>query len=166
MALIVEDGTGVIGANSYITVAELRAFATDRAITIPVEDSLCTPLLVKATDYLDLRDYIGTKAIDSQGLAWPRKAEGWYTEDNGIYIYTIPSVLKTAQAMVAIEVQNGELLPSIRPGKYTSAKVGSLSVSYATDANRSAAIRMTAVDTLLNPLLADGGFRILKTVRA
>ena len=166
MALTVEDGTGIIGANSYITVAELRAFATDRAISTPVEDSLCIPLLVKATDYLDLRDYIGTKAIDGQGLAWPRKAEGWYTEVDGVYTYTIPSVLKTAQAMVAIEVQNGELLPPIRPGKYTSTKVGSISVSFATDANRSAAIRMTAVDTLLNPLLADGGFRLLKTVRA
>jgi len=166
MALTVEDGTGIAGANSYITVAELRAFAADRAISIPTEDSLCIPLLVKATDYLDLKDYIGTKATSSQGLAWPRKAEGYFSVTDGVYSYTIPPALKIAQAMVAIEVQNGELLPTIRPGKYISTKIGSISVSYATDANRAAATRMSAVDSLVNPLLADGGFRPLKTVRA
>ena len=166
MALTVEDGTGVVGANSYITVAELRAFAADRAISIPAEDSLCIPLLVKATDYLDLKDYIGSKATSGQGLAWPRKAEGYYTVLDDIYTYAIPTALKTAQAMVAIEVQNGELLPTIRPGKYLSTKIGSISVSYATDANRASAVHIKAVDTLLNPLTTDGGFRLLKTVRA
>ena len=166
MALVVEDGTGVVGANSYVTVAELRAFATDRAISIPIEDELCIPLLIKATDYLDLKDYIGTKATDGQGLSWPRKAEGYYTVTDGVYSYTIPSILKTAQMMVAVEVQNGELLPAVRPGKYKSTKVGSLSVVYATDAALSAATRIPAVDTILVPLLSSGGYRILKTVRA
>ena len=44
MALVVEDGTRVEGANSYLTVAELRAFAGDRGLTFPELTASATSL--------------------------------------------------------------------------------------------------------------------------
>lgn len=161
MALVVEDGTGVEGANSYLTVAELRAFAGDRGLTLPVTDSEVEKLLVKATDYLELKSYIGDRASDNQGLSWPR------TQDtNPFWQYTgiIPTKLKTAQSLLAFEAMNGELSQATRPSDYIQTKIADLYIKYASDDTRSAGLRYRAVDDLLASLVT--ATRLFQTVRA
>lgn len=160
MALVVEDGTGVEGANSYLTVAELRAFAGDRGLTLPT-DSEVEKLLVKATDYLELKSYIGDRASDNQGLSWPRTQTAnpyWQYDD------LIPTKLKTAQSLLAVEVMNGELSQATRPNEYIQTKIDVLYIKYAKDDDRSAGLRYRAVDDLLASLVTTT--RPFQTVRA
>lgn len=77
MAFTVEDGTGVAGANSYVSEADATAFHTDRGNT--VWTGLSSPdaqvALIKATDYVDKRfgrRFRGFKQTKAQGLEWPR----------------------------------------------------------------------------------------------
>ena len=161
MALVIEDGTGVVGANSYLTVAELRAYANLRGLTLPIGDSEVEVLLVKATDYLELKAYIGDRASDDQGLSWPRTS---VTDPYWKYTDTIPTCLKTAQSLLAVEVQNGDLTPAVRPNEYIQTKIDVLYIKYASDDARSVGVRFTAVDSTLAPILATT--RFLNTVRA
>jgi len=55
MALIIEDGTLVDGANSYITTAELTTYLTDRGYTDPTTPE---PLCIRAFDYMAGLDWI------------------------------------------------------------------------------------------------------------
>lgn len=160
MALVVEDGTGVEGANSYLTVAELRAFAGDRGLTLPT-DSEVEKLLVKATDYLELKSYIGDRASDNQGLSWPRtQTANPYWQYNNI----IPTKLKTAQSLLAVEAMNGDLTQATRPNEYIQTKIDVLYIKYAKDDDRSAGLRYRAVDDLLASLVTTS--RPFQTVRA
>lgn len=160
MALVVEDGTGVEGANSYLTVAELRAFAGDRGLTLPT-DSEVEKLLVKATDYLELKSYIGDRASDNQGLSWPRtQTANPYWQYNDL----IPTKLKTAQSLLAVEAMNGDLTQATRPNEYIQTKIDVLYIKYAKDDDRSAGLRYRAVDDLLASLVTTS--RLFQTVRA
>ena len=162
MALVTEDGTGVVGANSYLTVAELRAYATDRGLTLTETDSEVEAMLIKATDYLELKSYIGVRASDDQGLSWPR------TDSlNPFWAYpdTIPTKLKTAQCLLSLEARNGDLSVATRPNEYIQTKIDVLYIKYAKDEDRNAGIRYRAVDDLLASLVTSGN-RILTTVRA
>ncbi len=54
--LIVEDGSGVQGANSYTTVARFREYFLDRDIDVTgYSDNTVKSILIAATDYIDTR---------------------------------------------------------------------------------------------------------------
>jgi len=157
MALVVEDGTGIAGANTYLSVAELRAYAVDRGVILPAQDSDVAVMLVKACDYLELKSYIGVRASDSQGLSWPR-LETSYTG--------IPEKLKTAQTLLAFETANGDLSPAVRPNPYIQTKISDIYIKYASTSDVASGMRFYAVDSLLEGLLSISGGRPLVTVRA
>ena len=73
MALVVEDGTGVAGATSYVSVADFKLYAAARGATVPATDSDCDVLLIKAMDALELKLYVGEPLTEAQGLSFPRK---------------------------------------------------------------------------------------------
>ena len=50
MALVIEDGSRVAGANSYVTLAEARAFASARGVTLSAVDATLEPFVIKAFD--------------------------------------------------------------------------------------------------------------------
>lgn len=96
MSIIVEDGTLVEGANSYIDVAYLKDYAAARGITLPADSELPAKLIL-AMDYLDTYDaqWPGTA---KGSLAWPRKDTEYEN---------IPANLKKAQAVLAIKAAQG-----------------------------------------------------------
>jgi len=56
MAFKVEDGTGVVGATSYATVAGFKAYYADRAVEVSaISDPTIQGLLVRASDYINTR---------------------------------------------------------------------------------------------------------------
>ena len=114
MALTVEDGSGVVGANSYIDVAAARAYATARGVTLPAADADVEVLLVKAMDYIEsLRNrYQGERTYTSvtNNLAWPR--QGVYVDDEIVAHDAIPQLLKYAQAQLAMDAQTADLMPT------------------------------------------------------
>lgn len=69
MAVIVEDGTGVLNANSYGNEDGLNVYA--KAIGVVLEGSKTT-LLLQAMQWLDNQPFIGIKATKEQSLQWPR----------------------------------------------------------------------------------------------
>lgn len=74
MAFVVEDGTVVANANSFVTLAYADAYFLDRAITAwtgvqAVKESA----LIRATDYVNNRfNFLGTKYDEDQTLEFPR----------------------------------------------------------------------------------------------
>jgi hypothetical protein len=162
MALTVETGAGVLNANSYVTLAEARAYASARGVTLTAVDADLEKILVKATDYLEsFRDkYKGYKLLGFGYLQWPRS--GVVIDGFNLAQTALPVELKNAQAQLAIEISNAvDPLPTFTTGTGTSAikreKVGDLEVEYAVtpDDTQTAPI-ISKVDALLLPLLSFG----------
>jgi len=101
--IVVEDGSIVAGANSYVTLTDARNYATQRGVSLPTDDVVLEGLIVRASDYLDLiGDYLGSPSAPDQELEWPR------TSFSGI-----PKKLISAQCELTIEgVSFGDLMPS------------------------------------------------------
>ena len=171
MALVIEDGTVVTGANSYVTSAEVIAFALARGISIP-EDTDLDGMVVQAKDYVDSFEdqYKGVRVSATQPLAWPRKNVVIFSaklpEDS------IPQRLKDAQCQATIEVFNGaELQPNITGYAVRVEKVDVIQVEYATGGGSNSVAQpeytpsYTKVIALLKPLFG-GVAGLLKVYRA
>lgn len=134
MALTIETGSIVAGADSFVTVAELRAFATKRGATVPAGDPACEVLLVKAIDYLQAQERLfqGRRVRGDQPLCWPRY--GVCVDDFWIAADAIPADIKSAQMALAIEAQTLDLLPTLdaasQVGPVTEESVDVLTVKY------------------------------------
>lgn len=76
MALTIEDGTVVSGADSYITVAEYNTWADARfgsgRSTAPATDAAAEQLILRAMDYFETLNFQGEIYDDDQPLQWPR----------------------------------------------------------------------------------------------
>lgn len=74
MALIVEDGTGLVNAESYVSVADYKTYHVNRGIGVAGSDLDIERRLRLATEYIDLRwggGVQGLKIADTQALVWP-----------------------------------------------------------------------------------------------
>lgn len=115
MTIIVETGAIIANANSYVTLAEARAYSLSRGVTLSATDSAVEILLTKAMDYLEAqRDrYQGCKVSPDQTLQWPRA--GVCLDGYDITITTIPAVLKSAQMQLAMDAVSYDLQPNRTP---------------------------------------------------
>lgn len=148
MAIVVEDGTRVTGANSYVTEAELTTYATARGITITGDTE---ELLIKAMDYLESLEYKGIKVAFDQALQWPRADV--YIDDYLVDIDEIPYELKKAEYEVALSIDAGvDPLANITRLK-DSVSVGPISVTYS---KTQATTIVRKIDLALRKLLRAG----------
>lgn len=173
MAVIVEDGTGLEDANSYVDEAEARAYAEARGIELPADDAEVSAMLIAAMDYLEAQRqrFQGSKTHPGvQALQWPRTGvilDCSYALPGNV----IPSELKQAQMALALEVHAGnKLLPSSDGRVVKKEKVDVIEREFMTgsDLGRQGlpAPSFPLVDGLLAPLFTacGGGFGI-RTVR-
>jgi len=128
MALVVEDGSVVAGANTYVTLAEFKAWADDRDITYGT-DAAVTAQIYRAMDYFERLQFIGNKANENQPLQWPRTEaliDGYYADAT-----EIPTPVKTAlyEAIVVEAAGNSEL--EVQDRKTIREKIGDIEVQYA-----------------------------------
>lgn len=125
MALVIEDGTQVLGANSYVTGTELATYGTARGITFTGDKEV---LLTEAMTYLESLNYKGDKLTKAQPLQFPRTSlmiDGFYID-----IDEIPQLLKDLQCEVAIAIGDGES-PLITVGRAVKReKVDVIEVEY------------------------------------
>jgi hypothetical protein len=161
MAIVVEDGTIVTGANSYVTTAELTTYATARGVTISGDEE---QLLIKAMDYLETLDFIGMKSTANQALQWPRAyviIDGYYVD-----VTTIPTQLKKAQMAMALFIDGGNSLqPTVTADNSIKAmKVGDLEIEYK-DGSGSFAVSYE-VNNYLAKLINSNGMGQFKVSRA
>lgn len=107
MAFTIEDGSGVIGANGYITAAEFKTHHKDRGNDLDAEaDGDVQAWIIQASDYVDKRfgrRFRGYRSSGTQGLEWPRMD----AYDDGNYQFPdIPEQLKKAIAEYAVLVKD------------------------------------------------------------
>lgn len=135
MAVTVEDGSCVAGADSWVSLADANTHFTNYGGFWTGEDAAKEAALRRAALWLSTAiRWHGTKACSGSLLAWPRTdvddCEGNEIEDNAIPQRVILAQLAAASA----ELQSpGILTPSITPGQQVSSeKVGVIEVSYMT----------------------------------
>jgi hypothetical protein len=129
MAIIVEDGTIVENANSYLSIADARSFALSFGVTLSAIDSEVEAQLLQAMQWLKGKNYKGSRVSIDQVLDWPRK---------NVYMYgfevpeiKIPQDLKDAQAQLVIEIHNGvSILPTVTERQVKFKKTGPLEKEY------------------------------------
>jgi hypothetical protein len=141
MALIIETGAGVPGANSFVTVAEADTFLANLGdaqwaglTTLEKE-----PYLIRGAFYVSngmIYIYTGTLGVYGQGLAWPRAGAYYRGGTPTVPALTIPPEVKTAQIVAAQAALQG-ILPgagtgggSVGTADVKKEKVGELEVEY------------------------------------
>ena len=166
MALIIEDGSIVANATSYATLAEIRAYALTRGVTLSAVDSTLEVMAIKAMDYIEARhqQFKGKIVLETQELQWPRR----YVYINGYLIGTdtIPKQLKQAQAQLVMEISNGvELYPVLNTEQFVvSEKIDVIETTYSERYGTPGSPGLPNVDRLLDVLLNGGGVQF-NTVR-
>jgi hypothetical protein len=163
MALIVEDGTIVTGADTYVSRADAITYAANRGVTLA--DSTTTDAMIrKACDWLEsyADKFKGERVERDQPLSWPRDGvviEGfeWSTDE-------IPRQVINCQLAALIEIAAGNdpfNPPSALP--VVSEKVaGAVEVAYA---NPGASAKMTKdrdYRAILRLLLKTGGLTMVQ----
>lgn len=155
MTLIIEDGSIVANANSFVTDAELVIYAAGRGLTIPATESDREPLLMRAMDYLAgvESDMQGVRISSEQVLSFPRN--GVYINDFIVNSDTIPKELKNSQMELAIQANTDELLINDTVSNLSGFNVdGVYSESYFKGGSKSQ-IRTGRADVYLDLLLVD-----------
>ena len=170
MALIVEDGSNVPGAESYASVIYADAYHAARGKTDWAE--LTTErkeqALRRSTDYM-IQFYRprweGYRTNTGQALDWPRSlVEIKDTNYIGSYIDTnsVPDEIKRACCELALISISGSLAPNIER-ETASESIDGISVSYFQGSRQYTVYR--AIDMILKPFLRHDGTR-LEVVRA
>jgi hypothetical protein len=167
MALIIEDGSLVVGANSFATVAEVRAYAAARASDLTGKtDAELEAALIVAMDYLATFEprLSGLRISPDQYLMYPR--DGVYINGFLFADDAIPRTLKDAQCQAALESTGGlDLMPTGDGRAIKKEKVDVIETEYAEGASGAPQPRLIKVDSLMAPLLRSGG-SILRVERA
>jgi len=131
MALIVEDGSLVSNANSYISVADYIAWADARGFAYDALPALEHKIL-RAMDFVESLDFIGEKSIETQALQWPRDyvfIDGYSIESD-----QIPKEVKIAvYEATKIEI-DGDSKMTATERETLSEQIGDISVTYASSA--------------------------------
>ena len=99
MALVVEDGTGVTGADSYVSIAEADTYAAANGLTSWASATAAAKeiALRQATRYVDTRyRFRGSRLGLRQPLEWPRGDVVDGALGDGYYYTRPPRNLKAA----------------------------------------------------------------------
>ena len=130
MALIIETGAGVIGGNSYVTLAEARTYFATKNVTYTNTDAALEAVLIDAFMFVDAygTQLLGEKTYPETTAEWPRKNTGidWLTE------ITIPASVKIAQMEAAIYGTTNSLnIVNTGRGQVLRQKIGPIETEYA-----------------------------------
>lgn len=168
ITIIIEDGTQVANANSFVSVANARIYAVNRGVALPSSNDDLGIMLIKATDYLQAQAnrFKGERVSADQALEWPRKCV--YLYDALVPSNVIPKSLISAQIELAMVINAGlTLQPNFVPGDYVvKEKVGPIETQYSDPLRVGIESKFTAVDALLSLLFKSNstGFS-LTTIR-
>lgn len=108
MALIVEDGSIVANANSYVSVADVRAYATERGITLPADDATLETKVHMAMDWFEGYTFRWQRVSPLQTLSFPRtgvELDGLEYPDDVVPARVIKTVCQATCDAVTIELE-------------------------------------------------------------
>lgn len=141
MSLIVETGEGLPAAESLISVAEVRAYATSHGLTLPGSDAAVEILCRQASEWLgSLEDRLqGWRRVYNQGLCFPRVGvalfgRGLAVRWNYILAYLpeeeIHPDLKKGLCQMVYEMTLKDANPTVDARVVVSETVGPISTTY------------------------------------
>lgn len=170
MTFVVEDGSGLADANSYLSVADADDYWSDHGAPAAWSGTTSEKetALRLASQYLDARygkRWIGCRWSREQGLDWPRASvlvDGFLWPVADIH----PNVLVATAELALRSIENGDLLPDLSAGtgatvKKEFVKVGPLASSIEYGAGGSSSHKVFAlVDAILKRLLEPGGLKV------
>lgn len=159
MTLIVEDGTIISGANTYSSLASLRAYALLQGVTLSAVDADLEADAIKAMLFIDghRASFLGDKMTYEQLTQWPRTGaviDGFVLLDT-----TMPPELASVQAELCMQLEAGVDIAPVGTvtinGAVKREKVGPIDTEYDTSevGGGPAVPDMPTVDALLAPLL-------------
>ena len=146
--MIVEDGTGLSNANSYVSVAYADAYFTTRSVIAWASLTNKEALLIKATDYIEAvysEAWKGVSLLDTQALSFPR-----IIDDAVVY----PDRLLKATCELALKANAGDLLVDVEQ-RTIEEKIDVISVKYAEYSDQKTQYSM--VYGLISPYLMSSG---------
>lgn len=166
MALIIEDGTIVANANSYVTLAEARAYALVRGVSLSATDSVLEILVIKSMDYLESFDmqFKGYRKSTEQALCWPRYdvyrdniGGGYFGRAVLVEYPAIPIELKNALCQLIIDSNSFDIDPNVlltdKTQKIKERVDGAIEVEYAQPKEIRTRPSLRKFDNLISPLL-------------
>lgn len=159
MALIIENGTIVANANSYVSIAVLNDYLLSIGVTTTASDAVKESYLILAMQYLEaLRNkFKGSKVSSLQTLQWPRQ----YVQIDGfdLAITTIPTELIKAQCQLVVEqIKGNPLFPAsktvVAQGSVIEETIGPMTTKYGASNQLSSTtpILFASVNAFLNVL--------------
>ena len=158
MALIVETGAIVPGADSYVNLAEARSTAAFYGWALPTDDTAAEVALRNGANYVGLfePEMKGSRVSAAQALAFPRQdvtVWGFYLPNT-----EIPGHLIAAQIAAAVEIGAGLDPRASTDGRVMASEqvTGAVAVSYFNNGNTGAMVRITKAIDALKPLLSSG----------
>ena len=132
MALIIEDGSLVTGANSYITVDGWKAWMDDRNITHTNSDSKIEGAILRAMDYFESLHFKGLKHTETQALQWPR--DRVFIDSYDVDSDEIPKEVKNAMYELTKIELDGDLPLNAQERQTESEQIGDIKVVYSNTA--------------------------------
>lgn len=173
MTLIVENGTGLANADSYLSAADADQYLAARGYTLwaPLLDAEKEQALRRATDYMVAvyrERWGGYRGSVTQALDWPRSNVEFRDGPGRLglrYAYStyypnnsVPLVVGNACAELALRAAAGPLI--LDEGQMVKSKqVGPVKIEYQDYSRATKTYR--GIDKMLAPLLAaPGGIRI------
>lgn len=152
MALVIETGAVVAGANSYLSLADAQAFILARGLD---ETTMTEATMIQAFDYVNSFEsqYQGSRVSADQTGSFPR----YNVIINGFAFASdeIPQQLKDAQAYAAYyESQTVGILQPVTNGQTITHEevTGAVAVDYADNGLSSETYSFPAISALLKPL--------------
>ena len=155
MLIIVEDGTGVVGANSYVSLAyadeyfSAHPFYSDQWSDLNLNQR--HHLLIFATTQINnLFNWYGFRSYNEQVLDWPRQRV-WYAQQRDYYASNaIPSALKQATCEMAYFLSKGDVFGDSSSEGLESLKIDVIELNFG-NSKRKAPVPAAAL-TLLRGL--------------
>lgn len=168
MALIVEDGSSLEDADSYISVSDADAYHSKRGATLwsalTVDEK--EQALRRATEYMvgEYRDrWLGRRAKAVQGLDWPRV--GVIIPDLAdmacIPSTFVPKDVRIACASLALRAAAGELVEDIEQ-RVVRETIGPITTEW--DSDSSPKRKYPQVDSMLKMYMSGGGNSMMATL--
>jgi hypothetical protein len=164
MALIIEDGSVVDGAQSYAAASDLVTYASLRDEDLTAVEAEQEALLVKAMDALQGRCWKGDRVSYDQDLAWPRY--GVYRDNQLLPSDEIPDELTDGQMALAMAAIDSDLTPTFdanAKGPITEETVhGAVTRKYATPTRVSLVAAVTSAEKALRALMCNPWNRVIR----
>lgn len=177
MALLVETGLGVSGANSFASDTYVRAYCSARGLALPESDSelekniLLAMDHINALEYSDTQTFIGVRVDPQQTLAFPR-SKMVLSSGAELSETTVPLMLQDALAQLTADCfeAGGILTPNTTGQAITEETIGPITTKYATPiqgGSSGESINFSKFEQIMKPLLtaATGTGQVFSTRR-